>query len=771
MMADSNTVDNINIQINVTGDFEQKIGNVSQQLEGIQNALGNIDNKLGNITKNISKSMDKAGKDTKKSASAFTNLKNAVNGAIKPVTNLISSIKRIAFYRMIRSALKLVTQGISEGTQNAYQFSKAINGELAKSMDSLATSSLYVKNSIGAIASSIINAIAPSLTVFMDKVAELGNTIAKYIAVATGQKSVLQAKKVFKEYSEAVDKATKANKGALASFDELNNISISNNAGAETSTPSATDMFEKVEIPQQEFNEISKKLQEIYEWATLVGVALASWKIGKFLADLTKLSELKTLAFAGGLVLSVAGLTIEVKGLIDIIQNGANGKNIAEALFGGAGVVLGSTLIGASLGNAVLGAAVGAIIAGVPMYIAGIWDAIKNGLDVISALLIPAGATLAGAGIGTIIGMVGGPIGAGIGALIGLAVGALTDLTILIVQNWDSISEFLSGIWTWTYDNVFAPVVDFLSAAATWINDNVIQPIVNFLTPIVTTIKNILSKIFDAVATICTKIYNVVASIIKGIITAIWTILTKIVEIVAKIIEIFVALGVAFYNYVIVPIVNFIDQYIIQPIISFAQWFYDTVIQPIIDFFIKLGKGFYEHIIKPITDWCLDLVDKAIGWFKKIGVTVVDFIGGLFKSVINGIFAVIEGSINFFIKALNGAIKLINKIPGVDIKKVDLLEIPRLAEGGMVGSGQAFIAREAGPELVGTYGNKSAVMNNDQIVDAVSNGVYNAVVDAMGKTKGEDRPINISINGRQVFKAMQDESNSYKRRTGKLAFG
>ena len=42
-----------------------------------------------------------------------------------------------------------------------------------------------------------------------------------------------------------------------------------------------------------------------------------------------------------------------------------------------------------------------------------------------------------------------------------------------------------------------------------------------------------------------------------------------------------------------------------------------------------------------------------------------------------------------------------------------------------------FIAREAGAELVGNVGGKTAVMNNDQIIEAVSNGVYQAVSQAM----------------------------------------
>ena len=53
--------------------------------------------------------------------------------------------------------------------------------------------------------------------------------------------------------------------------------------------------------------------------------------------------------------------------------------------------------------------------------------------------------------------------------------------------------------------------------------------------------------------------------------------------------------------------------------------------------------------------------------------------------------------------------------------------IGQYAAGGSPGGGQLFVAREAGPELVGTLGGHTAVMNNDQIVASVSAGVARAV--------------------------------------------
>lgn len=59
-------------------------------------------------------------------------------------------------------------------------------------------------------------------------------------------------------------------------------------------------------------------------------------------------------------------------------------------------------------------------------------------------------------------------------------------------------------------------------------------------------------------------------------------------------------------------------------------------------------------------------------------------------------------------------------------------KISAFANGGIPTTGQLFFAREAGPELVGRIGRHTAVMNNNQIVDSVKTGVYEAVSAAMG---------------------------------------
>ena len=87
------------------------------------------------------------------------------------------------------------------------------------------------------------------------------------------------------------------------------------------------------------------------------------------------------------------------------------------------------------------------------------------------------------------------------------------------------------------------------------------------------------------------------------------------------------------------------------------------------------------------------------------------------------------------------------------------------AEGGFPSQGQAFVAREAGPELVGTIGGKTAVANNDDIVAAVSQGVYEAVSAANASDRGGSN-VSISVDGDNLFNFFVRKHNSTVKQTG-----
>lgn len=90
-----------------------------------------------------------------------------------------------------------------------------------------------------------------------------------------------------------------------------------------------------------------------------------------------------------------------------------------------------------------------------------------------------------------------------------------------------------------------------------------------------------------------------------------------------------------------------------------------------------------------------------------------------------------------------------NQLNDLKNPKVEPVSLETCASGGFPSMGQMFIAREAGPELVGTIGNRNAVVNNNQIVESVSSGVYQAVRSAL-KGGGSESVIQVFIGNDQL---------------------
>jgi hypothetical protein len=122
-------------------------------------------------------------------------------------------------------------------------------------------------------------------------------------------------------------------------------------------------------------------------------------------------------------------------------------------------------------------------------------------------------------------------------------------------------------------------------------------------------------------------------------------------------------------------------------------------------------------------------------------------------------------------RAINTALSVVKNIsilgltPFSALRMISIPAIPYLAQGGVVETGQMFVANEAGPELVGNVGRKTAVMNNDQIVDSVSRGVYQAVVSAMGSSRG-DQVVEAKVNDKVLFEVVVSRARQETVRTG-----
>jgi 2-keto-3-deoxy-L-rhamnonate aldolase RhmA len=86
------------------------------------------------------------------------------------------------------------------------------------------------------------------------------------------------------------------------------------------------------------------------------------------------------------------------------------------------------------------------------------------------------------------------------------------------------------------------------------------------------------------------------------------------------------------------------------------------------------------------------------------------------------------------------------------------LSVSWYENGGFPEQGQLFVAREAGAEMVGSIGNKAAVVNNDQIIEGVSQGVYEAVVAALsasGVNEKQSSVVKVYLDGKEITSSVE----------------
>lgn len=675
----------------------------SEQVDGSSQAVENVENAqkraassgkalrqvIVNLAKEFGKGAVKAGKfAVNLAAMPFKKLAESIKNTIAPIKQFISSIARIAMYRVIRGLISGITQSLKEGINNLYAFSKAAGTSFHTAMDSMAADAQWLKNSLAAAVAPIIETLAPAIDALAAKIAHVLDLLAQLFAMLSGRSTYTKAIKSAKEYGEATGGAAKELRMLISGFDELNVFSEASSGGG--GGADVGDMFEEEELPINDFLQklkdaigkgdweglgrlLGEKVNEIFDSIDWKGIGS---KLGKAIDAVirTAYSSLKTVDFkaigadiatminsaiaeinfdtAGRLFIRkftalldfiigfIKGLSWEdvakaigdfftgafreasewlhendfaeiattlsdgIKGILDKMLEAvremdwkALGKAIGDALgnidwtgiisrigeiiwtafketlsgllstHGGRVFLLLLTMlkgiplafrlaspvfaaaalnwvnsgvsplkalpallgkIGSSTAVALTGGILAALV-GIPTAFISISDAIKNGLNWLNGIVIPAATSLGGAGIGAIIGALGGPIGAGIGALIGLALGLLTDGGIAIRDHWTEISEWITQTWdnlsTHTM-NVWNTVKEWLGTTWTELSEHALMAWDTISTTVTTAWDNCVLWVTTKATELKEKLSNVWTTI-SQFTTQIWTSITQ----------------------------------------------------------------------------------------------------------------------------------------------------------------------------------------------------------------------------------------------------
>jgi hypothetical protein len=218
----------------------------------------------------------------------------------------------------------------------------------------------------------------------------------------------------------------------LAGFDELNVLPDQNQGGSgsgagvgggdlgldlpgydflKNAVTTQIDEWKKKLEPLVSF--VKDNLKEILGLIATIGIALLAWKLSNdFLNGIMALKTLGKnglsipLTISAGVILTATGFTIEFSGIKDAIEKKLNSFNFGEIILGGLTGTAGAGLLGKGIGQFIakafgesavakaitagggtistglIGAAIGGIVAGIPMFVTGVYDAIMNGLNV-----------------------------------------------------------------------------------------------------------------------------------------------------------------------------------------------------------------------------------------------------------------------------------------------------------------------------------------------------------------------------------------------------
>lgn len=472
-------------------------------IQSLGTSFGLASDKAYVLSKNLTQlAYDEGSYWNKDVAQTFTAMSSAISGEIEPIRRLGVDLSQA------RLQQELLALGFNKQVSSLSQADKAVlryiaimkqtanvQGNLAQTIQSPANQIKILKAQLDMLAKSVGSLLYPALKSILPPLIAAVQLIREFVEWVA---KLMGVKVVFTDFTKSADsvggigdamddtadstkKAAKALKDYTMGFDELNIIDPTQGSSGSGSGASAGNILGDVDLSGYDMfknyvgtsiDEMKQKIKSMLPLIATVATALAAWKLTNLITDIvdaiSKMNALKSIVL--GLGVFTVGVVLEITGIKDAIENGVNGKNFAEivlgALIGTTGAAIlgkgiaqfivtgfGNTAVGTAIkaaggstAGAIIGAAVGGVVTGIPMFVTGVYDAVKNGLNKLNGVLIPLGSTMTGAGIGAIIGSLGGPIGTGIGALIGLIVGAMTDVGIAIYQNWDKITSQLDKV-------------------------------------------------------------------------------------------------------------------------------------------------------------------------------------------------------------------------------------------------------------------------------------------------------------------------------------
>lgn len=662
------------------------------QLASVVSTVKEAFSKVGSVVGSVGKRFSSIWGTALKTATGMSLMGRAIGGAAGKLRALGSDILRIAKYRLIRSVIREITQGFSEGIKHAYQFAQATGNAFAGSMDRLSTASLYLKNSLGALAMPLVNLVAPAIDYVVDKFVDFINIINQAIAALTGASTWTKAIRYPKTFgdnmTDAAGNATKAAKeikATILGIDEINPLNGANGGspggggGGGGAAEDFASMFETVELT----NNPLAKFKETLE--TLFDPLKKAWdEKGEGVINAAKYAfeSLKSLASSVW------------KDVQDVWTNGT-GQKIAENIL----------QIWTNILNTV-----GNIASGIK----NAWDEAGRGNKIIQGIG-DIFVTLSGH-VSTVTGMIEswakdlnwGPMLDSIGTL----TEKFNDLVGVIADKFERVwQEVLLPLGKWAIEEGLPKTIDALGAAFDALGA-VIEAVWPVLEPILKTLGSFVAEGFTRFVDAFKELCEAIESLAKGNFGETLSNLNDMI-------------GSLMGRSTADSLVKVSAQ--VEADFTTTKAF-DTNMKKNKEglYNVKVGNNSATVTGKGKKDKTLTSLKKTYDAIKKKAVTVTTGASGTsaYYTILKQYRDELKSkAISVNVKAYydEKTKRLLDNQWNVGIKA------SAYAGGGYVENGQFFIARESGPELVGQFGNRTAVANNDQITQGIAAAVGSAV--------------------------------------------
>lgn len=682
-------------------------------------------------------------------------------------------LKNILKYAFgIRSLFVLVNKlrsALVDGFKNLSQYSGETNNSLSMLMSSLT----QLKNAFAAAFAPILNVIAPILNTLIQKIISVVNTFGQLTSALTGKTTYIKAKKVQQDYAKSLNSnansaknAKKANeelKRTILSFDQINkmddNSSSDSNSGiADTGGLSPSDMFETESIPSK-IKGIADMIKQAWKNAdfTEIGAMVGN----KLNAALNSIPWDKIKNTCNKIAKSVATF---LNGFLETVDWKLVGNTIAQGIntaFGMANTFAENfhwDSLGKAIGNGINGALGGLdwnlIQETVRNIATGITDTLNSFIQTTDWALV--------------------------GQSFGNGINTILDFFHTAINNFDWTG---AGTALADFVNNAVNTIDFVNLGQT-ISDG-IKGVFDFGIAAIEGIDwwTIGEKVRDGLAAIdwngiADGFFELIGAAFGGLSAFFGGLLSDAVSGAQK-----------YFQKKIEEcggnVVKGIFKGIKDAVVGIAEWIKDHIFTPFMKGFtaafgihspstVMAEQG--RYIIDGLLKGVKDNISKFLNYIKEIPGKVLKAIGNIKNKVLQKGSDIVSGlkdgfneKVSTFTSVLGTLPETIrNAIPNLFDVGSSIIQnfangfssvhipmphigwdwtggsirignfsfsLPRFnlqwyAKGGFPEMGQLFIANEAGPEMVGKMGNRNAVANNNQIVDGIKNGVFEAVLDA-----------------------------------------